>query len=80
MPTLPTPTKTLLALTLAAAFGGFAATAIRDGLQPAQASPAAVALTPMVGQLPGADAGQGHARGGQRPRQVAGADPQPVRQ
>ena len=58
MPTLPTPTKTLLALTLAAAFGGFAATAIRDGLQPAQASPAAVALTPMVGQLPAAVAGQ----------------------
>ena len=58
MRTMSTPSKTLLALTVAACFGGFAATAIRDGLQPAQASPAAVALTPMVGQLPAAVAGQ----------------------
>ncbi|MGH8074691.1 MAG: Do family serine endopeptidase [Lysobacter sp.] len=50
--------KTLLALTVAACFGGFAATAIRDGLQPAQASPAASAVVPTVGQLPTAVAGQ----------------------
>lgn len=49
-------TTTLLALTLAAAFGGFAATALRDGLQaeaiaaPATATtvPAAAALPPVV--------------------------------
>ncbi|MGQ4660376.1 Do family serine endopeptidase [Lysobacter sp. F6437] len=50
--------KTLLALTVAACFGGFAATAIRDGLQPAKASPAVVAVAPTVGQLPAAVAGQ----------------------
>ncbi|MGQ4582452.1 Do family serine endopeptidase [Lysobacter sp. F60174L2] len=55
---MSTPTKTLLALVLAAAFGGFAATAIRDGLQPAQASPAVAAVTPAVGQLPAAVASQ----------------------
>ena len=37
---MKTSTKTLLALSLAAAFGGFAATAIREGLRtPAQAAP-----------------------------------------
>ncbi|WP_345294534.1 Do family serine endopeptidase [Luteimonas vadosa] len=42
---------TLLALTAAAAFGGFAATAIRDGLQlPAQAAPASATST--VATLP----------------------------
>ncbi|RDZ27323.1 Do family serine endopeptidase [Lysobacter silvisoli] len=54
----PRPLPTLLALTLAAAFGGFAATAIRDGLEaPAQASPAAAAL-PAVSALPTAVGGQ----------------------
>ncbi|MFD0738868.1 Do family serine endopeptidase [Lysobacter koreensis] len=52
---MTTPTKTLLALSLAAAFGGFAATAIRDGLDsPAQAAPAAAALPPTVAALPAA--------------------------
>jgi serine protease DegQ len=47
--------KTLLALTAAAAFGGFAATAIRDGLeQPAQAEPLAAASVPAVAALPAA--------------------------
>ncbi|MFT3897202.1 MAG: trypsin-like peptidase domain-containing protein [Thermomonas sp.] len=46
-------TKTLLALTLAAAFGGFAATALRDGLRtPAEA--ATPALLPAAGALPAA--------------------------
>ncbi|MGH8084001.1 MAG: Do family serine endopeptidase [Lysobacter sp.] len=58
MQPLSTPTKTLLALILAAAFGGFAATAIRDGLAPAQASPAVAAVAPTLGQLPTAVAGQ----------------------
>lgn len=54
----PRPLPTLFALTLAAAFGGFAATAIRDGLEtPAQASPAAAAL-PAVSALPTAVGGQ----------------------
>lgn len=44
-------TKTLLALTLAAAFGGFAATALRDGLRsPAEA--ATPALLPATAALP----------------------------
>ncbi|MFC3551356.1 trypsin-like peptidase domain-containing protein [Lysobacter cavernae] len=51
-----TATKTLLALTAAAAFGGFAATVMRDGLEtPAEAAPAAA--TPMAA-LPTAVGGQ----------------------
>ncbi|RPE79726.1 Do family serine endopeptidase [Vulcaniibacterium tengchongense] len=50
-----TSTKTLLALTAAAAFGGFAATAIRDGLEtPARAAPSLPAATPTVAALPAA--------------------------
>ncbi|QGW66783.1 PDZ domain-containing protein [Lysobacter soli] len=54
------PLPTLLTLSLAAAFGGFAATAIRDGLEaPAQAAPAsAVAATPTVATLPAVVGGQ----------------------
>ena len=49
---------TLLALTCAAAFGGFAATAIRDVVQqPAGAAPTAVAV-PMMAALPTAVEGQ----------------------
>lgn len=47
----PKATTTLLTLSLAAAFGGFAATAIRDGLEaPAEAAPA----SPPVAALPAA--------------------------
>lgn len=58
------PLPTLLALTAAAAFGGFAATAIRDGLEtPAQAAPPAaappiVAAVPSVAALPTSVDGQ----------------------
>ncbi|MEH6417114.1 Do family serine endopeptidase [Pseudomonas sp. CGJS7] len=55
------PLPTLLTLALAAAFGGFAATAIRDGLQaPAQASPAAAAVLPLptTAALPASVGGQ----------------------
>ena len=50
----PKPTTTLIALTAAAAFGGFAATALRDGLDsPAQAEPPSAAATvPSVAALP----------------------------
>ena len=52
---MKTSTKTLLALSLAAAFGGFAATAIREGLRtPAQAAPLPAATTPMTAALPAA--------------------------
>ncbi|MGN7726769.1 Do family serine endopeptidase [Luteimonas sp. 22616] len=52
-------TRTLFALTLAAAFGGFAATALRDGLdRPAHAEPAAPAALPAVTALPTTVAGQ----------------------
>jgi len=52
------PLPTLFALTLAAMFGGFAATALRDGLQqPAKAEPTA-GTVPTVAQLPAAVAGQ----------------------
>ncbi|MBJ7575852.1 Do family serine endopeptidase [Luteimonas sp. MC1828] len=56
----PSARATLLALTAAAAFGGFAATAIRSGLEsPARAAPAsAVASVPMAAGLPGQVAGQ----------------------
>ncbi len=54
------PAPTLLVLALAAAFGGFAATAIRDAVQaPAQAAvPAAAAPVPAVAALPAAVDGQ----------------------
>ncbi len=59
MRAMSTPTKTLLVLTLAACFGGFAATAILNVLQhPSQASPATAAVAPVAGQLPAAVAGQ----------------------
>jgi Do/DeqQ family serine protease len=52
------PLPTLLALTLAAAFGGFAATALRDGVEtPAQAAPTPAApatAAPTVAALPAA--------------------------
>ena len=56
----PKPLPTLLLLTLAAAFGGFAATALRDGLgHSAEAQPApAAAAVPAVAQLPAAVPGQ----------------------
>ena len=56
----PSTRTTLLALTAAAAFGGFAATAIRGGLDiPARAEPAAVvASVPMAAGLPGQVDGQ----------------------
>jgi len=47
--------KTLLALSAAAAFGGFAATAMRDALEaPAEAAPAAGPAVPAVAALPAA--------------------------
>jgi Do/DeqQ family serine protease len=47
--------KTLLALTAAAAFGGFAATAMRDAIEaPAQAAPAAMPAVPTTAALPAA--------------------------
>ncbi|WP_460831703.1 Do family serine endopeptidase [Lysobacter humi (ex Lee et al. 2017)] len=53
------PRTTLLALSLAAAFGGFAATAARDALQaPAQAAASAALPLPSTGALPAAVAGQ----------------------
>ena len=55
------PLPTLLALTAAAAFGGFAATALRDGLEaPAQAAPAPapIASVPTMAALPTAVDGQ----------------------
>ena len=53
-------TTTLLALTIAAAFGGFAATLVRDGLDaPAMAAPPATAATvPMAAALPASMDGQ----------------------
>ncbi len=56
---LSTPNKTLLALSLAAAFGGFAATAIREAVQaPAHAAPVSAATVPMVAALPASAGGQ----------------------
>src|SRR5690606_19764869 len=56
---IPKPTRTLLVLALAACFGGFTATALRDALQqPAAATPASAAVAPTVAQLPTAVAGQ----------------------
>src|SRR5690606_22156968 len=55
----PSTRKTLLALTLAAAFGGFAAIAIRAGLeQPAEAQPTVPTALPAVSALPTTVAGQ----------------------
>ena len=50
----PTPLKTLAVLAVAAGFGGFAATAIREGLDtPARAAPAApAAAVPAIASLP----------------------------
>ncbi|MFC0676671.1 Do family serine endopeptidase [Lysobacter korlensis] len=58
MPRPNPPAKTLLALSLAAAFGGFFATALREAPSPAQAAPAAAALQPTVAALPPSVAGQ----------------------
>jgi Do/DeqQ family serine protease len=53
MRSLPSPSKTLLALTAAAAFGGFAATALHDAIEtPAQAAPATTAVVPAMAALP----------------------------
>jgi Do/DeqQ family serine protease len=55
----PNTRKTLLALTAAAAFGGFAATAIHQSLEtPAQAMPATAATVPAIAALPAAVDGQ----------------------
>src|SRR3546814_7633515 len=57
----PSTRKTLLALTLAAAFGGFAAIAIRAGLeQPANAQPAVPAAVPAISALPTTEIGRAH--------------------
>jgi S1-C subfamily serine protease len=51
----PKATTTLIALSLAAAFGGFAATAMRDALEaPAAAAPAAAPAAPAIAALPAA--------------------------
>jgi Do/DeqQ family serine protease len=56
---LPSPGKTLLALTAAAAFGGFAATALHDAVDaPARAAPTMAATVPAIGALPTAVEGQ----------------------
>ena len=53
------PLPTLLALTAAAAFGGFAATGLRTALDtPAEAAPSAPAVIPSMGALPPVVAGQ----------------------
>src|SRR4249919_2004339 len=55
----PSSAKTLLALTAAAAFGGFAATAIHDSLDtPAQAAPASATAVPAMAALPASVEGQ----------------------
>jgi len=52
-PTSSTTKTTLIALTAAAAFGGFAATALRDGVEPSvHAAPAIPAAVPAVAALP----------------------------
>jgi len=56
---LPSPGKTLLALTAAAAFGGFAATALHDALDaPARATPTTAATLPAIAALPASVEGQ----------------------
>jgi Do/DeqQ family serine protease len=53
MRSMPSPSKTLLALTAAAAFGGFAATAVHDAIEaPVQAAPATTAVVPAMAALP----------------------------
>jgi serine protease DegQ len=53
------PLRLLAALTLAAGFGGFAATALLHTLQqPAAANPTPATVAPMVAQLPAAASGQ----------------------
>ncbi|MCC8362845.1 Do family serine endopeptidase [Lysobacter sp. A6] len=53
------PLKTIAALSIAAAFGGFAATAIREGLDaPAKAEPPAATAVPAMATLPAAVDGQ----------------------
>jgi len=55
----PSSAKTLLALTAAAAFGGFAATALHDSLDtPAQAAPASATAVPAMAALPASVEGQ----------------------
>ena len=56
---LPSPGKTLLALTAAAAFGGFAATALHDALDaPVRAASSAAATLPAIAALPTSVEGQ----------------------
>src|SRR6478735_5931605 len=56
---LPSPGKTLLALTAAAAFGGFAATALHDALDtPARAAPTSATAVPAMAALPASVEGQ----------------------
>jgi serine protease DegQ len=53
------PLKTLVVLSLAAGFGGFAATALREGLEaPARAEPPAATAVPVMASLPVAVDGQ----------------------
>src|SRR6476619_137124 len=55
----PSSSRTLLALTAAAAFGGFAATAIHDSLEaPARAAPGAASAVPAMAALPASVEGQ----------------------
>jgi serine protease DegQ len=56
---LPSPGKTLLALTAAAAFGGFAATALHDAFDaPVRATPTTAAAVPAMASLPATVDGQ----------------------
>lgn len=55
---MKTATKTLIALSLAAAFGGFVASALRDLPTPASATPATPASSPMLTALPASVGGQ----------------------
>ena len=58
MAPMKTSTKTLLALTAAAAFGGFAATGLHLALDaPAAAQPGAATAIPAAGALPNVVAG-----------------------
>ncbi|GAB6194884.1 trypsin-like peptidase domain-containing protein [Lysobacter xanthus] len=51
---MATPRTTLLTLSLAAAFGGFVATACREAIDPAHAAPASAIALPTVAALPSA--------------------------
>src|SRR6476659_1003947 len=56
---MSSPGKTLFALTIAAAFGGFAATALHDSLDaPARATPTIAAAVPAMAALPASVEGQ----------------------